>query len=50
MQDVRRMQLGQVVDFVITYNERQKAAEKAAEQKAPTRRRATQADINAFFG
>lgn len=45
------MQLGQVVDFVITYNERQKKSEEAAAQsEKPQRRRATQADINAFFG
>ena len=46
------MQLGQVVDFVIAYNERQKAAEKAQKyaEKHGTTRKATQNDINAFFG
>jgi len=42
------MQLGQVVDFCIDYNNRNKRAEKAA--KRPTKRKATQADINGFFG
>lgn len=52
MTDIRRMQLGQVVDFVIAYNERQEKAEKKAEQeeKKKRKRKATQNDINAFFG
>lgn len=52
MQDIRRMQLGQVVDFVISYNERQKRAEKAQEraEKHGNKRKATQQDIAAFFG
>ena len=52
MTDVRHMQLGQVVDFVIAYNDRQKASEKQAkrEEKRDKRRHATQNDINAFFG
>ena len=52
MDDIRRMQIGQLVDFCIDYNERQKKAKKAAEreEKHGTRRRATQDDINAFFG
>lgn len=46
------MQLGQVVDFVIAYNERQEEAEKAArrEEKKGKKRKAKQEDINAFFG
>ena len=46
------MQIGQVVDFCIAYNERQKAAEKAQKhaEKHGTRRKGTQADIDAFFG
>lgn len=46
------MQLGQVVDFVIAYNERQKEAENRAkrEEKRGRRRKATQNDIKAFFG
>lgn len=40
------MQLGQVVDFVIDYNERNKREEKEVSRK----RKATQNDINAFFG
>lgn len=48
MQDIRNMQLGQVVDFVIDYNERNKRAE--AESKKKKKRKASQNDINAFFG
>lgn len=46
------MQLGQVVDFVIAYNERQKKAEarQKREEKHGTKRKASQADINSFFG
>ena len=52
MSDIRRMQVGQVVDFVIAYNERQKQAERKAkrEEKHGRKRKATQNDINAFFG
>ena len=52
MSDIRNMQLGQVVDFVIVYNDRQKAAENAENrpQKRKNKRKATQDDINAFFG
>ena len=52
MSDIRRMQLGQVVDFVIAYNDRQKAAENAQKraEKRGTKRKGTQNDINAFFG
>ena len=46
------MQIGQVVDFCIAYNERQEQAEKQSknEEKRGKRRKATQNDINAFFG
>ena len=52
MTDIRRMQLGQVVDFVISYNERQKETEKRAkqEEKRSRKRKASQNDINAWFG
>lgn len=52
MTDIRRMQLGQVVDFVIAYNNRQEEAEKAQKraEKRGNRRKATQDDIRAFFG
>ena len=52
MSDIRRTQLGQVVDFVIAYNERQDKAEKRAkqEEKRGHRRKASQNDINAWFG
>ena len=52
MSDIRRMQLGQVVDFVISYNARQDRAEKAQKraEKHGTKRKASQNDINAFFG
>ena len=52
MTDIRKMQLGQVVDFCIAYNERQRDAEKAQKraEKRGNRRKASQNDINAFFG
>lgn len=52
MTDLREMQLGQVVDFIIAHNKRLQEAEKAEElrKNKPRRRKATQADINAFFG
>ena len=52
MSDIRKMQLGQVVDFVMAYNERQKEAEKAQKraEKRGNKRKGTQNDINAFFG
>ena len=52
MSDIRRMQLGQVVDFVIAYNERQDKAEKQAKKEAKQgkKRKASQNDINAWFG
>ena len=52
MTDIRRMQLGQVVDFCISYNERQDMAEKAQKraEKQKNKRKASQNDINAFFG
>ena len=52
MSDIRNMQLGQVVDFVVVYNMRQKEAQKAQEraEKRQNKRKATQNDINSFFG
>ena len=52
MQDIKRMQIGQVVDFCIAYNERQEQAERAAkhEKARPKKRKGNQNDINAFFG
>ena len=44
MTDIRRMTLGQIVDFVIEYNNRNEKDDK------PKRVKATQADIHAFFG
>ena len=48
MQDLRRMQIGQIVDYCIAYNQRAKEAEKQAH--GSEKRKATQQDINAFFG
>lgn len=44
--------MGQVVDFVIAYNERQEVAQAARNraEKGANKRKATQNDINAFFG
>ena len=52
MNDIRHMQLGQVVDYCISYNKRQERAEKQAkhDKKYGHKRRATQKDIDAFFG
>lgn len=52
MDDIRKMQLGRVVDFVIAYNDRQKQAENEHKrsEKGGKRRKATQNDINSFFG
>ena len=45
------MQLGQVVDFCIAFNQRQELAEKQANaEKQPKKRKGTQRDIDAFFG
>jgi hypothetical protein len=43
------MQIGQVVDFTIAYNERHKTAASQSEEHTTTRK-ATQEDIDAFFG
>lgn len=52
MSDIRRMQIGQLADFCTEYNEREKKARKAQEKQAKgqSKRKATQADIKAFFG
>ena len=52
MTDIRAMQIGQIVDFCVAFNDRQKKAEKKAKEEAKhgTRRRGDQNDINAFFG
>ena len=49
---MKKMQIGQVVDFTISYNERVEAAERKRkyEEKHGMTRPATQADFNAFFG
>ena len=48
MADIRLMTIGEVVDFVIAYNDRVKEAEK--EEKKDKKRKATQKDIDAFLG
>lgn len=50
--DIKKMQIGQVVDFVIAYNERMEEAERAQKyaEKHGRKRRASQSDIDAFFG
>lgn len=55
MADADKMTLGQIVDFCVAYNARQEQTEKRqrAEEKKNARgrkRKATQADINAWFG
>jgi len=41
------MTVGQVVDFIIAYNERMEEPQK---KERPRKRRATQAEIDAFLG
>lgn len=48
MADIKMMTIGEVVDFVIAYNDRVKEAEK--EEKKDKKRKATQKDIDAFLG
>lgn len=43
------MQIGQAVDFVVAFNERYEKSEKENNNK-PKKRRATQAEIDAFLG
>ncbi len=52
MNDIKRMQLGQAVDFCIEYNNRQIEAQKRMERedRRGNRRKATPADIRSFFG
>ena len=54
LQDIKKMRLGQVVDFCISYNERNKVEEDAGDEKnkkKPIKRRiATQDDIDARLG
>lgn len=49
MDDIRQMTVGGVVDFCIDYNNRMAKAEKE-EKKREKKRKATQMDIDAFFG
>lgn len=41
---VQKMTIGQVVDFCVEYNQRQK------KENVPKQKKATQTDIDAFFG
>lgn len=49
---MQEMTLGEVVDYVIDYNERNKDEDEGDEKKEESKvlRKATQADIDAFFG
>jgi len=49
MTDIRQMQIGQIVDFCVAYNERHKE-ETEPERSKPKKRRATQKEIDAYFG
>lgn len=49
MADIKEMTIGQVVDYVIAYNDRMKEADKEKKKK-DKKRKATQRDIDAFFG
>ena len=54
IEDMKKMQIGQVVDFCIAYNERNKKEEPEGSTpgrpKAKKFRLATQAEIDAYFG
>lgn len=52
IQDMRRMQIGQVADFCMEYNEREEKSQRAQEkkEKGQTKRKATAADVKAYFG
>ena len=43
---MENMTIGEIVDYIIEYNERNKTEEK----DKPKKRKATQGDIDAFFG
>lgn len=45
---IQRMTLGQLVDYCTEYDNQEKKANQKADK--PTRKRASQADIDAFFG
>lgn len=51
---MQEMTLGEVVDYVIDYNERNKEEDEEEEKEKPKKskvlRKATQNDIDAFFG
>lgn len=52
--DIKRMQLGQLVDFCLAFNERHndEAPEQTEAKQKPTKkyRKATQEEIKAYFG
>lgn len=53
MNDLRSMSIGEIVDFVIDYNNRnadKKDKDNSKEEAPVERRKASQADIDAFFG
>ena len=47
LEGILQMELGQVVDYVIEYNNI--VCEQEKESERPRRRKATQADIDSFF-
>lgn len=51
MQEMRKLSLGQLVDFVIDYNQRQKEAEEKAERRSKAKhyRLATKDEVDAFL-
>jgi len=48
--DMRRMDIGHIVDFIIEYNEAHDVNDDNKATQKPKRRKATQADWDAFFG
>lgn len=50
MSDIRQMQLGEVVDYCIEWYKMHEPPETGAGKKKPKKRKATQADWDAFLG
>ena len=50
MQDIKQMQLGQVVDFCIEYNNRHKEQTEKTEKPVTKYRLATGDEVKAYFG
>lgn len=50
MTEIKKMTIGQVLDYCIEYNNRHQQAEQQGTHGRASKRKATQADINAWLG